>query len=136
MQVAPQGWTRAFEHKSADAFADAFAPNVVLEVSVLAKPVVGIDQVKRVMTAASKIYEALSFTHEARNAPRDYLEWEAQAFGGEQLCRITALTKNAEGKFVHVATHHRPLDGALKFSAELGRVLQGQLDAGFFYRGA
>jgi len=99
---------------------------------VLAKPVVGIDQVKRVMTAASKIYEALSFTHEARN----YLEWEAQAFGGEQLCRITALTKNAEGKFVHVATHHRPLDGALKFSAELGRVLQGQLDAGFFYRGA
>ncbi|MFL9933361.1 alpha/beta fold hydrolase [Paraburkholderia sp. RL18-103-BIB-C] len=134
--VAPQGWTRAFEQKSADAFSEAFAPNVVLEASVLAKPVVGIDQVKTVMTAASKIYEALSFTHEAHNDPRDYLEWEVQAFGGEQMRGITVLTKNAEGKIVHVAIHHRPLDGALKFSAELGRILQGQVDASSFYRGA
>jgi pimeloyl-ACP methyl ester carboxylesterase len=138
--VAPQGWTRAFEHKSADAFADAFDPNVVLEASVLAKPVVGIDQVKTVMSAASKIYEALSFTHEAHNEtlndPRSYLEWEVQAFGGEQMRGITVLTKNAHGKIVHVAIHHRPLGGALKFSAELGRVLQGQVDASHFYRGA
>lgn len=134
--VAPQGWTRAFEHKSADAFADAFAPNVVLEASVLAKPVVGIDQVKTVMTAASKIYEALSFTHEAHNDMRDYLEWEVQAFGGEQMRGITVLTKNVEGRIVHVAIHHRPLGGALKFSAELSRVLQGQVDASFFYHGA
>jgi len=134
--VAPQGWTRAFEHKSADAFADAFDPNVVLEASVLAKPVVGIDQVKTVMSAASKIYEALSFTHEAHNDPRNYLEWEVQAFGGEQMRGITVLTKNADGKIVHVAIHHRPLGGALKFSAELSRVLQGQVDASFFYRGA
>jgi pimeloyl-ACP methyl ester carboxylesterase len=134
--VAPQGWTRAFERKSADAFADAFDPNVVLEASALAKPVVGSDQVKTVMTAASKIYEALSFTHEAHNDPRNYLEWEVRAFGGEQMRGITVLTKNAQGKIVHVAIHHRPLGGALKFSAELGRVLQGQLDASFFYRGA
>ncbi|MFL9960303.1 alpha/beta hydrolase [Paraburkholderia sediminicola] len=134
--VAPQGWTRAFEHKSADAFADAFAPNVVLEAGVLAKPVVGVDQVKTVMSAASKIYEALSFTHQAHNDMRDYLEWEVQAFGGEQMRGITVLTKNAEGKIAHVAIHHRPLGGALKFSAELGRVLQGQVDASVFYRGA
>jgi pimeloyl-ACP methyl ester carboxylesterase len=134
--VTPQGWTRAFEHKSADAFADAFDANVVFEASVLAKPVVGIDQVKTVMSAASKIYEALSFTHEAHNAPRDYLEWEVQAFGGEQMRGITVLTKNAQGKIVHVAIHHRPLGGALKFSAELGRVVQGQVDASFFYRDA
>ena len=134
--VAPQGWTRAFERKSADTFADAFAPNVVLEASVLAKPVVGIEQVKTVMTAASKIYEALSFTHEAHNDMRDYLEWKVQAFGGEQMRGVTVLTKNAQGKIVHVAIHHRPLGGALKFSAELSRVVQGQVDASFFYRGA
>jgi pimeloyl-ACP methyl ester carboxylesterase len=134
--VAPQGWTRAFEHKSADTFADAFAPNVVLEASVLAKPVVGIEQVKTVMTAASKLYEALSFTHEAHNDMHDYLEWKVQAFGGEQMRGVTVLTKNAQGKIVHVAIHHRPLGGALKFSTELSRALQGQVDASFFYRGA
>ncbi|HXZ08568.1 MAG TPA: alpha/beta hydrolase [Paraburkholderia sp.] len=136
MPVAPQGWTRAFEQKSADSFADAFDPNVTLEASVLAKPVVGIEQVKTVMSAASKIYEALSFTHEAHHDMRDYLEWKVQAFGGEQMRGITVLTKNAQGKIVHVAIHHRPLGGVLKFSAELARVLQGQVDTSFFYRGA
>lgn len=134
--VAPQGWTRAFEQKSADAFVDSFALDVVLEASVLAKPAIGIEQVKTVMTTASKIYEALSFTHEAHNGPRDYLEWEVQAFGGERMRGVTVLTKNAAGKIVHVAIHHRPLGGALKFSAELGRRLQGKVDASLFYPGA
>jgi pimeloyl-ACP methyl ester carboxylesterase len=134
--VGPQGWTRAFAHKSADAFAETFSPDVVLEASVLAKPAVGIDQVKRVMTAASTIYEALSFTHEAHSGLRDYLEWEVQAFGGEQMRGITVLTKNLQGKIVHVAIHHRPLGGALRFSAELGHRLQGLVDASLFYRSA
>jgi predicted alpha/beta hydrolase family esterase len=134
--VAPQGWTRAFGQKSADAFAETFSPDVVLEASVLAKPAVGIDQVKTVMTTASRIYEALSFTHEAHSALRDYLEWEVQAFGGEQMRGITVLTKNAQGKIVHVAIHHRPLGGAIRFSAELGHRLQGLVDPSLFYRGA
>jgi pimeloyl-ACP methyl ester carboxylesterase len=130
---APQGWTRAFEQKSAAAFADAFAADIVLEASVLAKPVVGAEQVKTVMGAASKIYEALEFTHEAMQGLRTYLEWEAQAFGGEKLCGITILTKNADGKIVRAAIHHRPLGSALKLSTELGRRLQGQVDASHFY---
>jgi pimeloyl-ACP methyl ester carboxylesterase len=134
--VAPQGWTRAFGQKSADAFAETFSPDVVLEASVLARPAVGIDQVKTVMTTASRIYEALSFTHEAHSGLRDYLEWEVQAFGGEQMRGVTVLTKNAQGKIVHVAIHHRPLGGALKFSAELGHRLQGAVDASLFYRSA
>ena len=93
---------------------------------MLAKPVAGADQVKTVMGTASQIYEALAFTHQATSGLRSYLEWEAQAFGGEKLSGITILTRNEEGKIVHAAIHHRPLGGALKFSAELGRRLQGQ----------
>ncbi|CAB3788406.1 2-succinyl-6-hydroxy-2, 4-cyclohexadiene-1-carboxylate synthase [Paraburkholderia caffeinitolerans] len=134
--VTPQGWTRAFEQKSEDTFSDAFAPEVVLEASVLARPVAGIERVKAIMTTASKIYEALAFTHEARKDSRDYLEWEVLAFGGERMRGVTVLTKNPAGKIVHIAIHHRPLGGALKFSAELARRLNGQIDASFFYSGA
>jgi pimeloyl-ACP methyl ester carboxylesterase len=130
--VAPQGWTRAFEQKTAAAFADAFAPGMVLEASVLARPVVGADQVKTVMAAASAIYEALAFTHETTHGLRSYLEWEAQAFGGEKLYGVTILTKNEDGKVERAAIHHRPLGPALKFSAELGRRLQGRVDASHF----
>lgn len=132
-KVKQQGWTRAFEQKSANAFADAFAADIVLEASALAKPVVGTEQVRAVMEAASRIYEALTFTHEAANGMRNYLEWEVKAFGGEKMSGITILTKNEDGKIARVAIHHRPLGGVMKFSAELGRRLQGKVDAGFFY---
>lgn len=128
-----QGWTRAFENKSADAFAKAFAPDIVLEASVLAKQVVGLEQVKIVMANASKIYEALAFTHEATNGQRSYLEWEAKAFGGETLRGVTILTKNTDGQIVHAAIHHRPLEAALKFSVELGKRVSGRIGAEHFY---
>ncbi len=131
--VAQRGWTRAFEQKSSSAFAEAFAPDIVLEASTLAMPVVGAEQVKTVMGTASQIYEALVFTHQTTSGPRSYLEWEAQAFGGEKLGGITVLTRNEEGKIVRAAIHHRPLGGALKFSAELGRRLRGKLEASHFY---
>jgi pimeloyl-ACP methyl ester carboxylesterase len=132
--VQSQGWTQAFAKKASEAFAQAFAPNVVLEASALARPVEGRDQVKTVMAAASKIYESLLFTHEAVNGPRHYLEWEAQAFSGMQLRGITVLTKNDEGKIVHVAIHHRPLNGLLKFSYELGQRVRESVDASHFYQ--
>ena len=133
---APGGWTRAFEQKTASAFADAFAPDIVLEATTLAQPVVGAENVKTVMSEASRIYEALAFTQQASDGPRTYLEWEAQAFGGEKLSGITILTKDDAGRIVRAAIHPRPLGGALKFSAELGRRLQGRIDASHFFRAA
>jgi pimeloyl-ACP methyl ester carboxylesterase len=131
---AQRGWTQAFEQKSSAAFAEAFAEDVVLEASTLAKPVAGIERVKNVMGTASQIYEALAFTHQSTHGLRSYLEWEAQAFGGLKLSGITVLIRNEEGKIVRAAIHHRPLGGALKFSAELGRRLQGRVDASHFHR--
>jgi len=130
--AASQGWTRAFAQKSSTAFAEAFAGDIVLEASVLNHPVVGAEQVKTVMGAASTIYEALAFTQQSTDGARTYLEWEAQAFGGEKLSGVTILTRNDEGKIVRAAIHHRPLGSALKFSAELGRRVQGQVAASHF----
>lgn len=131
--AAPQGWTRAFEQKSSSAFADAFDADIVLEASALVSPIAGAEQVKTVMGAASQIYEALAFTHQTTSGLRSYLEWEARAFGGVKLSGITVLTRNEQGKIVHAAIHHRPLGGALKFSAELGRRLQGKVEPGHFF---
>ncbi|MDM0117467.1 alpha/beta hydrolase [Variovorax sp. J22R133] len=133
-EVRQQGWTQAFAQKSADTFAEAFASDIVLEASVLAEPVAGREQVKAVMAEASQIYESLAFTNEATKGKRTYLEWSAKAFGGVQLFGITILTKDDDGKVVHAAIHHRPLNAALKFSAELGRRVHGRIDASHFHR--
>src|SRR4051794_24755436 len=131
--VRRQGWTNAFASKSADAFGKAFADDVVLEASVLTRPVEGRDQVMRVMGTASGIYESLVFTQEASAGRRTYLEWEATAFGGMVLRGVTVLTKDADGRIVRAAIHHRPLGAALRFSAELGERLTEIAD--HFYGG-
>jgi hypothetical protein len=131
--VQQQAWTEAFAKKSASAFAEAFAEDVVLEATALTAALHGRSSIKIVMEAASKIYESLIFTHDAVNGPRHYLEWEATAFGGEELAGVTILTKNDAGEIARVGIHHRPLQGALRFSAELGRRLEGRIGRGYFH---
>jgi pimeloyl-ACP methyl ester carboxylesterase len=133
LAAAPRGWIRAFQQKVSSAFAEAFDADIVLEANTLVRPIAGAEQVKTVMAAASQIYEALDFTHETTNGLRSYLEWEAEAFGGEKLAGVTILIRNEDGKIVRAAIHHRPLGGALKLSAELGRRLQGKVEASHFY---
>jgi hypothetical protein len=133
--VGPQGWTRAFAEKSATAFGEAFAADVVLDASVLTRPIEGRDQVTSVMGVASTIYESLAFTQEAVDGHRSYLEWEATAFGGVQLRGVTILTKDGNGQIARIAIHHRPLGALLRFSAELRERLRGVVDADHFHQG-
>lgn len=131
-ELRGQKWTNAFEKKSAAAFGDAFAKDIVLEASALRQPIQGSGRVKQVMATASTIYEELVFTHEATHERRNYLEWEAKAFDGVLLKGVTVLDKDEAGQIIHVAIHHRPLDGLLKFSTELGQCLRGTIDSAHF----
>ena len=131
--VRPQGWTQAFADKSADSFAEKFAEDVVLEASALQRPAEGRELVKTIMGTASNIYESLVFTHEAHEGSRSYLEWEATALGGITMSGVTVLAKNADGKIVRAAIHHRPLGALHKFSGELRRRLDGAVDSSYFH---
>lgn len=133
-EVEAQPWTKAFAAKDADAFAAAFAEDVVLEASALRSPVQGRENVKRVMGAASGIYEALVFTHQISEGDRSCIEWEAKAFGGKELRGSTILTVDESGKIVRAVIQHRPLDALLAFSAELGRRVGDAVGHDHFHR--
>ena len=128
----PDDYKAAFAQRSASAFAAALAENVVLEAAHLYWPVSGRENVKRVMEAASKIYESLQFTDQAFDGRRQYLEWKARAFGGIGMSGVTVITRNEAGAIAHLAIHHRPLGEGLRVSAELGQRLQGVIDASHF----
>ena len=132
-QVHPAGWTHAFAEKSARAFGEVFADDIVLEATVLRTPIDGRCHVMRVMGAACDVYESLVFTHEASVGDRCYLEWEGTALGGLELSGVTVLTKDESGRIVHAAIHHRPLGAALRFSGELRDRLAGVIDRTCFY---
>jgi pimeloyl-ACP methyl ester carboxylesterase len=132
--VREQGWTSAFAQGSAPAFTDTLAPEVVLHAATLRRPIEGRDAVGAVMAAASGIYTSLVFTHEARQDRRTYLEWEATLHDGSAVQGVTRLLAGDDGRTVDVAIHHRPLDAALRFSAELARRLEGRIDPDTFHR--
>lgn len=125
-------WKGAFAERSASAFADAFADDVVLEASVLRKPVRGIDQVKRVMAAASAVYASLEFTAQAMAGSRQYLEWIGRGYDGVAYRGVTVLTRNPAGALAHIAIHHRPLGAAMHFSRALASALAGAVDPTHF----
>ncbi|NSL21316.1 alpha/beta fold hydrolase [Agrobacterium tumefaciens] len=125
-------WKQAFSRKSANAFAEAFAEDVLLEASTLNSPIRGRENVKQVMEAASRIYEHLEFTNSAAKEPRQYEEWKAKAFGGVEISGLTVITRNEQGQIEHVAIHHRPLGAALLFSVRLGSELKGKVNAKHF----
>ncbi len=127
-------WRKAFATKDAKAFAEGFAENVVLEASAQRKPVEGRDRVRQMLWTAAEIYESLVFTDQASSGQRTYIEWVATAFGGKQLRGSTILVTNEEGKIDHAVIQHRPLDGLLAFSAELGKRMSSVEDSEYFWK--
>ena len=116
-------WQKAFFTRDAEAFAEGFAENVILEASAAREPVEGRDRVRQALWTAAGIYESLVFTDQARNGQRLYVEWVATAFGGKPLLGSTILVINQEGKIVHAVIQHRPLDMLLAFAAEMDKRL-------------
>ena len=126
------GWRQGFAEQSQATFADEFADEVVLDATTLAKPVKGKELVAQVLATASSIYDSLEFTAEAPNGPTTYLQWQATAFGGMQIRGITILDRDANGKIVAAAIHHRPLGAALRFATEIRNRLAAEIPADHF----
>src|SRR5260221_11895392 len=127
-------WRKAFPPMYGKSFPEGFAENVVLEASVQRKPVEGRDRVRQMLWTAAEIYESLVFTDQASSGQRTYIEWVATAFGGKQLRGSTILVTNEEGKIDHAVIQHRPLDGLLAFSAELGKRMSSVEDSDSFWK--
>lgn len=130
-----EAWTGAFEKKRDDSFAATLAEDVALHASVLHQPVIGRDDVAFVMGEASQVYERLDFVHQAQSGPVTFLEWRAETFSGVSLEGVTVLERDDAGLIARVAIHHRPLDTALAFSAELRERTMARLGDSYLWSG-
>ncbi|QIQ01268.1 nuclear transport factor 2 family protein [Streptomyces liangshanensis] len=127
-------WSQAFEGKGPGGFAALLAENVVLEASAIRKPAVGREAVLAIMGAGSRLYREITFSDPATAGDKTYAEWHAISQDGDTAYDgVTVLTTDKNGAIVHVAVHHRPLDALLRFSAEIGRALDGKLPAALFH---
>ena len=129
--VPGQDWIAVVGKNGTSEFATAFVAQPVLHASVLNAPCIGVEPLAAFFAVTSGMYDRLAFTHETKDSSKICLEWEGKVFG-EDVAGTTILTRNDAGLIESVQLYHRPLHIVVRFSAELGRRLQGKLDAALF----
>jgi hypothetical protein len=129
--VPGQDWIAVVGKNGTREFATAFVAQPVLHASVLNAPCIGVEPIAAFFAVTSGMYDTLAFTHETKDGSKICLEWEGKVFG-EDVAGTTILTRNDAGLIESVQLYHRPLHIVVRFSAELGRRLQGKLDAALF----
>jgi hypothetical protein len=129
--VPGQDWIAVVGKNGTSEFATAFVAQPVLHASVLNAPCIGVQPIAAFFAVTSGMYDTLAFTHETKDGSKICLEWEGKVFG-EDVAGTTILTRNDAGLIESVQLYHRPLHIVVRFSAELGRRLQGKLDAALF----
>ena len=129
--VPGQDWIAVVGKNGTSEFATAFVAQPALHASVLNAPCIGVGRIAAFFAATSGMYDTIAFTHETKDSSKICLEWEGKVFG-EDVAGTTILTRNDAGLIESVQLYHRPLHILVRFSAELGRRLQGKLDAALF----
>lgn len=127
-----EGWRAIVRKNGTPEFAAAFAPNPVLEASVMNGRLIGVEAIGSFFAAAtSGMYDSLAFTNETVDGVKTYLEWEGKA-SGRDVGGTTILTRNEAGLIESVRLYHRPLQILVLFSAEMAKRLQGKVDPSLF----
>lgn len=95
------------------AWLDNLSPDVVMTASILPKPVVGPDAVRKVIRTGGSMYVTQTFTFKGEAAGRDIVEFDAKLRTGEAIHCIVSLAKDDQGVITHITLGHSPLESVL-----------------------
>jgi hypothetical protein len=116
-------WLEIVRRPTEQAFVAAFAPDAVLDASVVPQRVAGPAAIYRVFDATKSLYNTIGFTHEDVVGGRTYLEWEGR-FEDRPVNGETIITRAPNGLITAINLYHRPLAQVVAFAAALSRRLQ------------
>jgi hypothetical protein len=124
-------WLEIVRRPTEEAFATAFAADVVLDTSIASQPIVGPTGIWRFFEASRSMYDTIRFTHETRAGLRTCLEWEGK-FQGRDIAGATILAFDVNGAIKSIQLFHHPYEQVIAYSAELGQRLKGKIDPSTF----
>jgi hypothetical protein len=116
-------WLEVVGRQTLQAFSSAFSKDPILEATVVAEPLLGVDAIYDFFRASRSMYERIAFVHEIRSAARACLEWQG-VFQGEKISGATILTFGAGRAIERIRLFHYPYHQLNAFSIELARRQQ------------
>jgi hypothetical protein len=130
-QLPGHAWLEIVTRPTEEAFAAAFASDVVLDTSIASRPITGPAGVWHFFEASRSMYDSIRFSHETSSGSRTCLEWEGK-FQNRDIAGTTILAFGATGTIESIQLFHRPYEQVIAYSAELGRRLRGKIDPSVF----
>jgi hypothetical protein len=124
-------WLEIVRRPTEEAFAAAFATDVVLDTSIASRPIVGPPGIWHFFEASRTMYDTIRFTHETSMGSRTCLEWEGK-FQARDIAGTTIIAFDANGAIKSIQLFHRPYEQVIAYSTELGRRLKGKIDPSIF----
>ena len=118
-----EAWTEIVRRPTLEEFSCAFASDVVLEASVLSRPIVGPIGLWGFFQATRAMYDRIGFTHEIGTKARMCLEWEG-VFAGKPVAGATIIARDDREAITSVRLHHRPFDQVVAFAETISRHLE------------
>src|SRR3984957_18519878 len=117
-----EAWTEIVRRPTLEEFSRGFASDVVLEASVLSRPIVGPIGLWGFFQATPAMYEVIGFTHEIGARAGRCLEWEGVS-AGKPVAGVTIVARDDRGLITSVRLHHRPFDQVVAFAETILRHL-------------
>jgi hypothetical protein len=124
-------WLEIVRRPTEEAFAAAFATDVVLDTSIASRSIVGPAAIWHFFEASRTMYDTIRFTHETSMGSRTCLEWEGK-FQATDIAGTTIMAFVANGAIKSIQLFHRPYEQVIAYSVELGRRLKGKIDPSIF----
>ncbi|MBB3136987.1 hypothetical protein FHS26_004745 [Rhizobium pisi] len=119
-------------HQERHPFLDDLANDAELISSVLRGPVVGRDEIRRVVDAVGTFYAKQTPTFMEIVGSRTLLEYEAILTSGERLNAAVIIDRDPDGFIPRVSVRMAPVDAVVSLAGHLKSALSGQLPEQLF----
>ena len=119
-------------HQERHPFLDDLANDAELISSVLRGPVVGRDEIRRVVDAVGTFYAKQTPTFMEIVGSRTLLEYEAILTSGERLNAAVIINRDPDGSIPRVSVRMAPVDTVVSVAGHLKSALSGQLPEQLF----
>ena len=119
-------------HQERHPFLDDLANDAELISSVLRGPVVGRDEIRRVVDAVGTFYAKQTPTFMEIVGSRTLLEYEAILTSGERLNAAVIIDRDPGGFIPRVSVRMAPVDAVVSLAGHLKSALSGQLPEQLF----
>ncbi len=114
-------------HEQRHPFLGGLAADAELISSVLRGPVVGREDIRRVVGAVGTLYAKQTPTFLQALGSRTLLEYEALLTSGEHLNAAVVIDRNPDGSVSRVSVRMAPVDAVVALASQLKPVLSGEI---------